>query len=337
VRTFSSQPHAIARLSEALFPPHPAADSAAPTRVAVCIPTLQRPLLLGALLDSLGRLRFAGTPPRVRVVVADNDAGAQALQTVEEARVRTGLDLEHVHVPERNISLARNQAVQAALAWGAEWVAFVDDDEVVHPDWLQALLDAQRRWGADAVSGRVDPAYAADAPAWVVRGGFFTRSTPPAGTPMEFPQMCNALVSARMLEDPQPFDPGYGRTGGSDALFFARWHRAGARMVSAPDAVVEEAVHPTRARAGWILRRAFRVGNTAAAVEASLPRRQRRLGQRALGAGLRLGWGVLALLPGVLRGRAGVVRGLWSVCFAAGFFAGVAGYRYEEYRQVHGA
>jgi hypothetical protein len=46
---------------------------------------------------------------------------------------------------------------------------------------------------------------------------------------------------------------------------------------------------------------------------------------------------VLSLLPGtLLRGRRGAVRALWSVCFGLGCWAALTGYRYVEYRQVHG-
>ena len=330
-------PLAASPLAEArTLSPLPAPPATVP-RVAICIPTCGRPAYLAALLDSLGHLTFTGEPPLLRVVIADNNPLPEALSAAEEARRRTGLDVQHVHEPERNIALARNRGVAAALAWGAELVAFVDDDEVVHPDWLDRLLHAQRQWQADVISGQVQPAYFPDTPAWVVRGGFFERPRLESGTPTEFPHMCNALVSARLLRGEGPFDPRLGRTGGSDTLFFTRWHRAGACMITAAEAVAREWVHPTRATMGWILRRAFRVGNTAAAVELDLPRPSRRLGRRAARAALRLALGLALLLPGFLRGRAARARALWSICFGAGFFAGLAGYRYVEYRQVHGA
>lgn len=308
-------------------------DRPAP-RVAVCVATFRRPRQLAELLESLGAQR-APLAGRVWVCVVDNDADASARAVVEAARPRLPYEVDYAVEPRRNIALARNRGVARALEMGAEWVAFIDDDEVARPGWLQALLAAQARFAADAVSGPVRPRLAADAPGWAERGGFFALPMPPAGTPLGTAATNNALVSRRLLAAvPGPFDPAFGLTGSSDSLFFTRCARQGARLVAAPDAVVEEAVPAARARAGWVLRRAFRVGNAAWWMERALPAEVRRPGERLGKATARLLGSALLFPTAALLGRAAALRALAGVWYGAGCLAGVAGHRYAEYRDV---
>jgi succinoglycan biosynthesis protein ExoM len=306
-------------------------------KIAICVATWRRPVMLSQLLESLGALEV---DPEVAsglfVVVVDNDAAGSAAPVVESARRRLPWPLHWAVEPVRNISLARNRAVRMALAEGAEWVAFIDDDEVAPPRWLDGLVRAQREHRADVVAGPVVPRYPPGTPAWVVQGGFFQRPRQAAGARVRVAETSNALVSARLLADTSgPFDPAFGRAGGGDSHFFIRARRAGATMVWA-DAPVAETVPPSRAEAGWILRRAFRVGNCGTFAErgavplaAWLPRRTAAaLARVVLGAGL--------LVPAALGGRAAVMRTLWQICCGAGSLAGIVGFRYVEYERPHG-
>jgi len=305
-----------------------ASDSA---DVAVCVATFRRPDELAALLGSLGALEV---PEGVRVwlCVVDNDAQGSARPVVEAARARLPFPVEYLREPERNISLARNRGVARALERGAGFVAFIDDDEVARPGWLRALVETRARFGADAVAGSVRPRLDPGAPAWAGRSGLFAQAQPAAGTPLPTAATSNALVSRRLLEAvPGPFDPRFGRSGSGDSLFFTHGVRRGARVVAAPDAVVEEAVSVARARAGWVLRRAFRVGNGAVWVERALGPPHRRLGWRVLAGTLRLAGSAAVLPAAALLGRAAAVRALWGVCYGAGCLAALAGYRYREY------
>lgn len=304
-------------------------------RVAVCVATYRRPGLLADLLASLGRLELRRHPAEVRVVVVDNDAAESARGVVDAARAGLPFGVEYAVEPERNISLARNRAVAMALAWGAEWAAFVDDDEVVRPRWLDELLEVQARSGADAVAGAVVPRFPAGAPAWAERSGVYARLHRRSGEPVAFLATHNALVSARLLRrDGGPFDPAFGISGGGDSHFFLRCAREGARMVGAAAAVAEETVLPERLRAGWVLRRAFRTGNGAVFAERALPPESRRVGQRVVKGIGRMAVSAVALPVAALLGRAAATRALWGVCYGAGCASALFGYRYHEYRDA---
>lgn len=311
-------------------------------RVAACIVTYRRPGGLERALEGLARLRFESVErPDLRAIVVDNDPGGSAAAVCE--RLAPGLELPLVYEaePRRGISQARNRAVACAAALGAGFLAFLDDDEVPEPSWLDEMLRVQREYAADVVGGPVLPHFPEPVPAWVVRGRFFEqpfeRPRYPTGTPLKLTAAGNVLVRTKMFEEMgERFDEELGLTGGEDTLFFARACEAGYRLVWADEAVVHEWTPPSRANAGWLLRRAYRLGNTRSLYE-------RRAGSGpvvravriAKGCG-RLVQGLLVLTPAALIspfvGRQAVMKSLVLVCRGAGMLAGVFGVRHEEYR-----
>lgn len=302
----------------------------AASRLAVCIATYRRPAGLRRLLEGLAALEPVPGGDIPFVVVVDNDAGGSARAVVEALRDALPLDLVYAVEGERNIARARNRGVALAMARGAEWLAFVDDDETVEPGWLRGLLEARDRLGADVVAGAIRSRCPPGTPAWLAQDLFYVPLTERTGTLLKGAYTGNVLVDARLLDDPEgPFDARFGLSGGSDSHLFMRLHRAGARIVFTGEAVTEEVISPARARPGWVLRRAFRVGNTGMLCERTLAHGSP--GVRLAKATLRLGYGAASLPVGLLRGRAPVMRALWNVCYGFGAFAGAAGYRYQEY------
>ena len=71
------------------------------------------------------------------------------------------------------------------------------------------------------------------------------------------------MVKASLLKTiPGPFDARYGLTGGEDVYLFAQLYRAGAKFVSAREALVREYVPPERTTLAWMLKRTLRSGNS---------------------------------------------------------------------------
>jgi hypothetical protein len=116
-----------------------------------------------------------------------------------------------------------------------------------------------------------------------------------------------------------------------------RLHAAGARMVWADEAVVEERVPPSRLTWPCVLQRAFRGGNGFALCELAIRPGHGVRWLRALkGVGrIAHGLGLLALAPA--SGLSGLARASVRVCLGLGMLGGVLGYRYDAYRRVHGA
>jgi succinoglycan biosynthesis protein ExoM len=277
-------------------------------------------------------LREAATvTPRATVLIIDNDPDGGAEPVVTPLAVQ---GVRYVHEPEPGIAAARNRAMAEA---GTRYLAFIDDD--MHPDdgWLSALLGTAHATGAAVVAGPVFPEYEAEPDEWVTAGRFFVRRRMPSGTPLDVAASGNMLLDLPQIAGfGIEFDARFGLLGGSDHLFSRALARRGARMVWCDEAIAFDRVPAARATRKWVLRRAFRSGNSQILVSLALceSRLERvRVRTRAtVGGAARIGTGI---------GRAGVgavtgatvhrARGRRMQHRGAGMLAGAFGHAYVEY------
>ena len=306
-------------------------------KVDVCIATYRRPRGLFRLLGGIGRLRFPGAAPALRVVVVDNDPAGSAREVCAQARGWIEAPLVYRIEKRRGIPQARNAALALALE-GADFAAFVDDDEVPSPQWLAELLRVQAETGADAVAGPCEPVFEQPVPRWVERGRFFERPRHATGERIGCAFTHNALARTHALASLDAlFDERMALIGGSDGELFRRFAARGHAIVWADAAVVYEWVPRSRANARWLLARAYRVGTSSAFVDRH--HRERPVSAARLFA--HGGWCVAkgaTLLPvGALRGRAAALHALRLAAFGVGRLGGLAGVHHEEYRTVHGS
>ncbi len=228
--------------------------------VDVCICTYRRPSVADTLRSLAGQIGLDGVA--LRAIVVDNDDAPSARALVLDTAAALGLACRYVHAPARNISVARNAALDVA---DAPFLAFIDDDEVARPGWLAALIARHRQTAAAVVLGPVDAVYG-DGPRWLRQADLHSiRPARRRGGAIETGYSCNVLLARTAMTGAMRdlrFDPALGRTGGEDTVFFSHLHRLGAQIVFAPDARIEEAVPPHRAWLGWLLRRSFRAGHS---------------------------------------------------------------------------
>lgn len=224
--------------------------------IDICICTFRRP----ALSDTLGSIALLETEGHeVRLIVADNDHEPSARPLVDRMAAELPFPVQYVHAPAANICIARNACLDHA---GGDYIAFVDDDEVVSPRWLAELVSQAGRSGAAAVLGPVRAVYADDAPAWMARGDFHSTLPVFVSGRILTGYTCNVLVRWDKPYRALRFDPTLGRSGGEDTDFFYRLTELGGRIDYAPDAVVEEPVPAARATMAWLIRRRLRFGQT---------------------------------------------------------------------------
>jgi succinoglycan biosynthesis protein ExoM len=305
--------------------------------VVICVATYRRPLGLSRLLEGLARLQFRSAPgPVIRVVVVDNDPAGSAAATIRKYEPAFPWALTYAVEVNQGIPHARNRAV-AAAGEDVDFLAFIDDDEAPGPGWLDELLAVQRRFDADVVAGPVVPSFEVVPPRWVVRGRFFERPRYRTGTSLDFFATNNLLIrrSTLLLHSP-PFDGRFAETGGSDTHLAVRMRGAGVKSIWADEAIVTEWHPPTRVTAGWILRRAFRLGTSLSMVERCVGAGPAARALRLVKGVARITLGIL-LLPGIVTGRARGLRAARNVCFGAGMIGGLAGGEYAEYRTLHGS
>lgn len=227
-------------------------------RVDVGVCTFRRQ----SVVDTLASLGAQALPPhmRLRVIVADNEPAPAAETRVKAAAEASGLDVLYVHAPAHNICIARNAILDAL---DADYLAFIDDDQLAAPDWIACLIGAIAEQGCDAVLGPVKAAYPPQTPPWVVAGDFHSfRPTIKHGRILKG-YTCNVAIRAEAIHRfGLRFDLSLGRSGGEDDDFFYQLTDAGGVIGCAERARVFEMVPPARTSLRWLLQRSFRTGQT---------------------------------------------------------------------------
>lgn len=304
--------------------------------VVVAVLTYRRP---DDLAEALPMLVAAIEPAGAELLVVDNDGAPTAAAVV--APWTAAHRVRYVHEPRPGIAAARNRALEEAV--GAEALVFIDDDERPAPGWLTALVDAWRGSGATGAVGPVVSRLPEPLDPWIRAGGWFDRLRHRTGTRVPLVATNNLLLDmARVTELGVRFDEAFGLTGGSDTVFALEVRRRGGNFVWCDEAVVEDVVPAERATRRWVVRRAFRAGNSHAraalhVAPTAAARTSLRARFLARGAARVLG-GSGRLLVGTLGGdEARSSRGFRTVVRGAGMVAGAVGYVFAEYRRPRSA
>ncbi|HET6489001.1 MAG TPA: glycosyltransferase family 2 protein [Syntrophales bacterium] len=228
--------------------------------ISVCICTYKRPRLLERLLHKLENQQ-TGDRFTYSVVVVDNDVSGSAKSVVDAFSARATVPVLYDVEPERGFALVRNRAVENARN---THVAFIDDDEYPNPEWLFCLFRAMNACNADGVLGPVIPEYQIEPPEWLIKGRLCERETFETGTVLEDHAQArtgNVLLNRTLfVENPNPFDPRFGKLGGEDGDFFKRMMSNGKRFVWCNEAPVWEWVPLSRIRRIYFLKRALMRG-----------------------------------------------------------------------------
>jgi succinoglycan biosynthesis protein ExoM len=169
--------------------------------VSIGIASYKRPDRLARLLASLEKMELDDAL-NIVVIIVDNDRNESARATVEEYARTSRFQVIYEVEPEQGISQARNRVIARARG---EYLAFVDDDEEVAPDWLGRLVAAARQYNADAVFGPAYPVIPDCAPGWIKAGNFYPTDSYPTGTPVPHGAAGNTLIRIDFLSRHKPF------------------------------------------------------------------------------------------------------------------------------------
>jgi GT2 family glycosyltransferase len=245
--------------------------SCPPISVVVCCYTLDR---WNDLTAAIGSLRVQSRLPLEVVVVVDHNAALSR----RARRALAGIKVVDA-VGERGLSAARNTGVAAA---GGAIVAFLDDDAVAAPDWLEHLAAPYADETVVAVGGRVVAHWDTVRPNWMpptfdwVVGCTYEGH---AATPTEVRNPIGANMSARrsVFDCVGGFRSGIGREGGGAAgceetelCIRIRQQMPGARVWYEPAAVVWHRVPVTRSTWKYFRSRCVAEGRSKARVVRSV-------------------------------------------------------------------
>ena len=298
--------------------------------------------MLRRCLESLRRQSFDPSTLSLRVIVVDNDPEPKARLVYDE--FCGGDPAGYVHCSRPGIPVARNAALEAALGMGADYIAFIDDDEVAPETWVNTLLQTLQASNADAIQGGV-----CKAPPGVEDIAAYTHA--PTGKvsweDSESLATCNVLFKVGLVAAPLSlrFDESMQFTGGSDREFFMRAHKHGAKTVRVHGVDVYEEVCEGRDSLGYETKRAFASGNNYVARmvrNETPPIAFARIVLRALGSFLSaLGKLILAALLTLAMQGAKAKKSWRKSCamfaFAWGCVTPTFGLRAQPYRVIQGA
>ncbi|HEX9050433.1 MAG TPA: glycosyltransferase [Anaeromyxobacter sp.] len=275
-------------------------------RVDVIIATYNRAAMLDAALRSVLHQELGDLS--VRVIVVDNGSTDGTRDAVQRLSVPSHLAVRCVVEHEKGVAHARNRGLRESTA---DWLAFLDDDEIADPRWLGELLSAATASGASCVGGRV----VLDGDPGVRRLGPFCRAllgeTPGGEAPSPFrgkslPGTGNVLFHRSVLERIDPFDPSLVH-GAEDSDFFGRLRDAGVPAWFAPRARIVHRVPRYRTTPEYLLWVAARHGASSALLDLKRHGRRRVFRDALLRAGEAAAITVPAGLLATVAGNAGVV------------------------------
>lgn len=208
------------------------------------------------------------------VVIVDNNLERQVSHRLLEAVACRPTVL---HEPRNGLSIARNTGIAASRG---ECIAFLDDDGVPMPTWLDELLKGLCHYGGAGAGGSVDLSLLGTAPPWLTapERALLSELTYQS---IDIPEIGedSYVVGANMcfrratFERYGGFDPAFGRTATSlrsseELEFTRRVQTAGERISFLAAARVCHLIPAHRLTARYILRRSYWQGRSDALLEA---------------------------------------------------------------------
>jgi GT2 family glycosyltransferase len=171
----------------------------------------------------------------------------------------------HCNDGNRGLSYSRTRGVESATG---DVIAFMDDDAVAEPDWIEELVRGYEETDAIAVGGRMVPEWVAGKPdhlpeefSWLVGANYEPRLEP--WTEVRNTLGSNMSFRREVFDELGGFDEQVGLTADSqiqadETEFAIRMQEAfGKGMLYQPDAVVAHKIFEYRTEPLWLLKRAF--------------------------------------------------------------------------------
>ena len=232
-------------------------------QVSAIICTHNREHYLGAAIDSLLSQNFAD----FEVVVVDN-ASSDLTPDVVKSRLSDSR-LRYIYEPVTGLSVARNTGATHAKG---SILAYLDDDAIASPNWLQTLWNAYQSDDKLAIAGgkvtliwdegMVAPVWLSDGLAGNLGAYDLGAAVLYIDRPGLTPRGLNYAVRRTFLEQIGGFDPNLGRVG-KNLLSNEELHmtnlalQTGWQVAYLPEALVAHHVSPDRVRRGWFLSRGW--------------------------------------------------------------------------------
>ncbi|MGI0490252.1 glycosyltransferase family 2 protein [Alkalinema pantanalense CENA528] len=232
-------------------------------KISAIICTHNRDRYLGKAIESL----LQQTCAAFELIVVDN-ASTDHTRSVVEGYIADPR-IQYVYEPRVGLSIARNTGAQVAQA---EILAYLDDDAIASPEWLQILVDAYAEDPKLAIAGGKVTLLWTDGltpPSWLSAGLAGNLGAYDLGdrvveiqTPGLTPRGLNYSLRRGFLDQVGGFDLNLGRVG-KNLLSNEELHmtnlalQTGWRVAYLPTAIVAHHVAPERVQRRWFLERGW--------------------------------------------------------------------------------
>ncbi len=309
---------------------------------SICIGlcTAQRPVLLRKCLDSLAALNLP-EGYSVRLLVVDNEAEPNNWPIVYDFAASCPFPVNYFHEPSCGIPMARNRVLDEAMNFSADWIAFLDDDEVADPDWLAALM-APEYLDTPVIRGLHITLFPEKMPFWALPAKFQSpekiegKIKDRAGTG-------NVRFSSMLLKHGLRSNENLCFLGGEDREFFTFARLAGFTIKQTAKAITWEHAHPSRYTLRGQAYRSYWNGVARAKLKAKLSSSRSEIMKYYIKAGPKLLFGLalltfapFALILGGARFKRFIVKGAKEASEAVGILAALFGILPQPYADIIG-
>ncbi|MCP4459400.1 MAG: glycosyltransferase family 2 protein [Cytophagales bacterium] len=238
------------------------------------------------------------------------------------------------HEEERGIVHARNRILDEAVAFNADFLAFLDDDEMADAYWLTQATSSL----SDDISIVTGPCLSLfeQPKKWLSYSRVFTAKNVDTGDYAGTASTRNVLFDMKIVtEQNLRFEEALNWVGGSDTYFFIQARKAGYRTHWNNEMPVLERIPETRSNFKWILKRNLRFGG-------GRVHRERLQKPNAVVAIREFFVGIWFILKGILESLLlfwldhHFLRGIERTTRGFGIFYALFGFHYKEYKSHHG-
>lgn len=245
--------------------------------ISLAICTYNREDLLASMLGSLAHQTLSSE--KFEVLIINNNSSDNTDAVIEKFRsAHPNLQIRNIFESKQGLSNARNTAFSEAIG---DYIIYIDDDEIMRPDFLESYFDSIQMNGAYTVlGGRIVIHPIANKPKWFgpnMEGwysiydhgevSFDITQEMVDKKEIELPVGGNFAIRVSFLKEIGGFDPKLGRNkdqllSGEETKVFQEVLRRGLKILYEPRAIVEHVIEPERLTYAHVQEKFFLAGQS---------------------------------------------------------------------------
>ncbi len=232
-----------------------------PAKISIAICTRERPIMLTNLLKSFQSIEILQNVD-VQIDIIENHTETNLAKLICNLAPSLPFKINHHWEPKIGIPIARNHALRVARESNATHIIFIDDDELVAPQWLKELWNTYLQYDENTIiQGAVASLINTTKNKHLHQ--LFQRGHKKTGDRMQLCATNNVIVQLEVLKKHNIyFDESRPLAGGTDSKLFRKAAQRGIPMIFCADAIVYEDIPEERITISWLSKRHFRTGLT---------------------------------------------------------------------------